>query len=141
MMFEEARLPYSDSLEKVPNSRKALMLGELARERGVFQALHPRLFDAYWAKRRDIGDEQVLAEEGAAVGLEQADVLEVVRDARHLERIDAFTQAALQLGARGVPAWLIDERLLVPGAQPYEVFERAMERLGHVPVNGGIPPD
>ncbi len=137
-MFEEAGLPHSDSLEKVPNSRKALMVGELARERGVFEALHPRLFDAYWARGRDIGDEQVLAEEGVAVGLEEAEVLEVVRDAPYLERIDAFTQAALQLGAGGVPAWLIDERLLVPGAQPHDVFERVMERLGHAPVDGGL---
>jgi predicted DsbA family dithiol-disulfide isomerase len=138
-MFEEAGLPYSESLEKVPNSRKALMVGELARERGTFEALHPRLFDAYWARGRDIGDERVLVEEGAAVGLEEAEILEVVRDPRYLERIDAFTQAALELGAGGVPAWLIDERLLVPGAQPRDVFERVLERLGHAPVNGGVP--
>jgi predicted DsbA family dithiol-disulfide isomerase len=136
MMFEESGLPYSDSLEKVPNSRKALMVGELARERGVFETLHPRLFDAYWVRGGDIGDEKVLVEEGVAVGLERAEVLEVVSDARYLERIDAFTQAALQLGVGGVPAWLIDERLLVPGAQPHDVFERVMERLGHTPVNG-----
>lgn len=139
-MFEEAELPHAESLEKVPNSRKALMLAELARERGVFGSLHPRLFDAYWANGRDIGDEQVLAEEGAAVGLEEGDVLEVLRDGRYLERIEAFTQAALQLGAGGVPAWLMDERLLVPGAQPHDVFARVMERLGHAPVDGGSSP-
>jgi predicted DsbA family dithiol-disulfide isomerase len=130
MMFEEAGLPYSDSLEKVPNSRKSLMVAELARERGTFEALHRRLFDAHWARARDIGDEQVLAEEGAAVGLQRADVLEVLGDGRYLERIELYTQAALGLGAGGVPAWLIDERLLVPGAQPHDVFERVLERLG-----------
>ncbi len=138
-MFEEARLAHAESLDKVPNSRKALMLAELARERGAFEPLHPRLFDAYWARGRDIGDEQVLVEEGAAVGLQEGDVLEVLRDAHYQERIDAFTQAALQLGAGGVPAWLIDQRLLVPGAQPHDVFESAMERLGHAPVDGEAP--
>jgi predicted DsbA family dithiol-disulfide isomerase len=29
---------------------------------------------------------------------------------------------------------VIDERLIVPGAQPYEVFDTVMERLGHDPV-------
>jgi predicted DsbA family dithiol-disulfide isomerase len=79
----------------------------------------------------------VLAEEGSAVGLQEGDVLEVLRDGRYLERIELYTQAALQLGAGGVPAWLIDERLLVPGAQPHDVFERVLERLGRAPVNGG----
>jgi len=132
-MFDEAGLPHAEALDKVPNSRRALMVAELARERGEFGALHPRLFDAYWARGRDIGDERVLVEEGAAVGLEQGDVLDALRDGRYQERIEQFTEAALQLGAGGVPAWLVDERLLVPGAQPHDVFERVLERLGHAP--------
>jgi predicted DsbA family dithiol-disulfide isomerase len=139
MMFEEAGLPYTDSLGKVPNSRKALMVGELARERGVFDALHPRLFDAYWARGRDIGDDRVLVEEGATVGLEEDEVLGAVRDGRYLEQIGAQTRGVLELGAAGVPAWVIDQRLLVPGAQPHEVFERVLERLGYAAVNGGSP--
>ena len=135
-MFDEAGLPHAQTLEKVPNSRKSLALAELARERGVFEPLHPRLFDAYWARGRDIGDEQVLVEEGAAVGLTEGDVVEVLRDGRYLDRIGQYTQAALQLGAGGVPAWLIDERLLVPGAQPHDVFARVLERLGHEPGDG-----
>jgi predicted DsbA family dithiol-disulfide isomerase len=138
-MFEEAGLPYAESLEKVPNSRKALMLGELARERGVFDVLHPRLFDGYWAQGRDIGDEQVLVEEAAAVGLDEGDVLDALGDGRYLETIEAQTQGVLEMGAGGVPAWLIDRRLLVPGAQPHDVFERVLEQLGHAPVNGGSP--
>jgi predicted DsbA family dithiol-disulfide isomerase len=136
-MFEEAGLPHAESLEKVPNSRKALLLAELARDRGAFPQLHPRLFDAYWARGRDIGDERVLVEEGAAVGLEEGDVLEALRAGRYQERIEQNTQAALQLGAGGVPAWLIDERFLVPGAQPHDVFTRVLERLGHGPADGG----
>jgi predicted DsbA family dithiol-disulfide isomerase len=139
MMFEEAGLPYTDSLEKVPNSRKALMVGELARERGVLDALHPRLFDAYWARGRDIGDDRVLVEEGAAIGLDEAEVLVALRNRRYLEQIEAQTRGVLELGAAGVPAWVIDQRLLVPGAQPHEVFQRVLERLGHAPVNGGSP--
>jgi predicted DsbA family dithiol-disulfide isomerase len=39
----------------------------------------------------------------------------------------------LELGAGGVPAWVVDDRVLVPGAQPHELFERVMEQLGHEP--------
>jgi predicted DsbA family dithiol-disulfide isomerase len=134
-MFDQAGLPHASRLEKVPNSRRSLMLSELARERGVFDVLHPRLFDAYWARARDIGDEQVLVEEGTAAGLEQSEIVDALHDLRYLEAIEAQTRAVIELGAGGVPAWLIDERLLVPGAQPHEVFTRVLERLGHSPLN------
>ncbi len=135
-MFEQAGLPLAETLEKVPNSRGALMLAELARDRGVFDELHPRLFDAYWARGRDIGDEQVLIEEGTAVGLDAAEIVDVLHEQRYLERIETQTRAAIQLGAGGVPAWVIDARLFVPGAQPHEVFASALEQVGHGPIDG-----
>jgi predicted DsbA family dithiol-disulfide isomerase len=138
-MFEQAGLPHAEPLEKTSNSRGALMLAELARDRGAFDELHPRLFDAYWARGLDIGDEQVLVQEGGAVGLERSEIVDALRDGRYLERIEAETRAAIELGAGGVPAWVIDRRLLVPGAQPHEVFTGALERMGHSPREGESP--
>lgn len=138
-MFEQAGLRHAEPLEKVSNSRGALMLAELARDRGAFDELHPRLFDAYWARGLDIGDEQVLVQEGGAVGLERSEIVDALRDGRYLERIEAETRAAIELGAGGVPAWVIDRRLLVPGAQPHEVFTRTLERMGHSPREGESP--
>ena len=132
-MFEAAGLPFAGTIEKIPNSRGALILGELARERELLRTLHPRLFDAYWGRGRDIGEEQVLIEEGTAVGLSEADIREALADERHLPQIEASTRNATEIGAGGVPAWAIDERILVPGAQPHEVFEQVLGRLGHAP--------
>jgi predicted DsbA family dithiol-disulfide isomerase len=134
-MFDEAGLPHAERLEKVPNSRGALILAELARDRGVLARIHPRLFDAYWARGLDIGDEQVLVEEGSAVGLDRGDVVDALVNPDYLERVSARTREALELGIGGVPGWVIDERLLVPGAQPHEVFARVLERLGYEPSN------
>ncbi len=132
-MFDEAGLPHTATLEKVPNSRGALMVAELARDRGAYETLHPRLFDAFWARGLDIGDEAVLVAEASAAGLDEDEAAAVIRDRRYLERVQQQTQGAVALGAGGVPAWVIDERVLVPGAQPHEVFERVMERFGHAP--------
>jgi predicted DsbA family dithiol-disulfide isomerase len=130
-MFEHEGLPHAESLEKVPNSRRALMLAELARERGVFDQLHARLFDAYWARGRDIGDHGVLIDEGTAVGLAESDIVDALGNQSYLESVETETRTAIELGAGGVPAWVIDQRLLVPGAQPQEVFEKVLERLGY----------
>jgi predicted DsbA family dithiol-disulfide isomerase len=130
-MFKQAGLPYAENLQKVPNSRRSLMLAELARERGAFNAVHQRLFDSYWARGRDIGDERVLIEEGTGAGLDEGEIVDALRDERYLQRIEEQTRAAIELGAGGVPAWVIDQRVLVPGAQPHQVFAQVLERLGH----------
>ncbi len=136
-MFAAAGLPFAPELDKVPNSRRALLLAELARDRGRHHELHPRLFDAYWARGLDLGDERVLVDEGQAVGLEEQQIRAALAHPGYLERVERQTAAAIELGAGGVPAWLVDERLLVPGAQPHELFDRVLERLGHAPVEAG----
>jgi predicted DsbA family dithiol-disulfide isomerase len=133
-MFDEAGLPHAERLDCVPNSRKALALGELARHRGVLGDLHPRLFDAYWARGLDIGAEDVLLEEGRAAGLAEEEIRPALGATDYLEQITGQTRQAISLGATGVPAWVIDERVLIPGAQPREVFEQVMAQLGHAPV-------
>ncbi len=133
-MFDESGLPYGGNHDKIPNSRRALALGELARDRGAHDELHPRLFDAYWARGLDLNDAEVLLAEGTAVGLEPDEILVALDDPGYVARIAQQTEAATELGVGGVPGWVVDERLLIPGAQPHEVFERVMERLGHRPI-------
>jgi predicted DsbA family dithiol-disulfide isomerase len=134
-MFDEAGLPYTAARDKVPNSRRALMLSELAQDRSRHAELHPRLFDAYWARGLDLGDEAVLVAEGKAVGLDAQEINAAIHDPAYLERVTTQTTQASELGAGGVPAWVIDRRLLVPGAQPHEVFERVLDRLGYTPTD------
>jgi predicted DsbA family dithiol-disulfide isomerase len=124
----------AEHIERLPNSMKALKLSELARERGVHDKLHGPIFTAYWAEGRDIGDEAVLLELAAAAGISEDDARAAFASEELHAQVRQWTEAAVELGAGGVPAWLVDERLLVPGAQPEEVFGRVMEQLGHEPL-------
>jgi predicted DsbA family dithiol-disulfide isomerase len=132
-MFEAAGLPHAESIERVPNSRRALVLAEYAREQGRFDEVHRGLFRAYWAEGRDIGTDEVLLDVAAAAGLDPDEAAARLDDPALLRIIEEQTQLALGHGAGGVPAWAIDERVLVPGAQPHQVFERVLGRLGHEP--------
>jgi predicted DsbA family dithiol-disulfide isomerase len=129
-MFDAAGLP-NTTRDFVPNSRKALNLAELARDRGRLEQLHPRLMSAYWAEGRDIGDEEVLLDEAALVGLDVDEARDAIATLRYQERIEQSTASVLEMGAGGVPAWVVDDRLLIPGAQPHELFERVMHKLGY----------
>lgn len=129
-MIEDAGLELHDRA-RVPNSHKALVLAELARDRGAFSELHAGLFHAYWRDGRDIGHEAVLVEEAAAVGLDEDEVRDALAADRNWDRVEASTQGLLELGGSGVPAWLADDRILIPGAQPTQVFDRVLSQLGH----------
>jgi predicted DsbA family dithiol-disulfide isomerase len=126
--MEAAGLPFTLS-EHIPNSRHGLRVTELARERGLHEPLHDRLMDAYWARGEDIGDPSVVRRHALAVGLDEGEVDDVLGSDRYLDRIMASTQEAASIGVSGVPAFLLDGRLLVLGAQPEEVFERAFAQL------------
>jgi predicted DsbA family dithiol-disulfide isomerase len=132
-MFEAAGLPHAAVIERVPNSRRALALAEYAREEGRFEEVHRALFRAYWAEGRDIGSDEVLLEVAAAAGLDPTEAAGRLGDPALARIVEEQTTLALEHGASGVPAWAIDETVLVPGAQPHEVFERVLERLGHAP--------
>jgi predicted DsbA family dithiol-disulfide isomerase len=134
--FREAGLPAADEIDHVPNSRKALRLGELARAHDRLDALHPRLFVAYWGDGRDIGDDDVLVEIATDAGLDEAEVRDVLASDRYGDFVAQATSKATDIGTGGVPAWVLDGRMLIPGAQPHEVFERALERFGHAPLSG-----
>jgi predicted DsbA family dithiol-disulfide isomerase len=126
---------YDPPHDRVPNSSRALRLTELARDRGVHDALHTRLITGYWSHRRDIGDPEVLVEEAAAAGIPEAEARAALDSEELAARVDASTRAALRNGVTGVPAWAIDQRLVIPGAQPREVFDSVLRRLGHRPLD------
>jgi predicted DsbA family dithiol-disulfide isomerase len=128
-IFELRGLAYNPHPEVVPNTKAALRLGELARERGLHAAFHDRLMDAYWAEARNIGDPDELRALAAEVGLDGAEVDDVLAGDRYADVVDSSTAEAVRIGATGVPAFVLDSRLLVLGAQPEEVFEQAFGRL------------
>jgi predicted DsbA family dithiol-disulfide isomerase len=85
--------------------------------------------DAYWEEGRNIGDPDELRALTAGLGLPDEDVERVLGGDDYAPRVDASTGEAVSIGVTGVPAFLLDERLLVLGAQPRRVFEQAFDQL------------
>jgi predicted DsbA family dithiol-disulfide isomerase len=110
-----------------PRSLDALRLTEHARERGLHAPFHDRVMDAYWTEAQDLGDHGVLRRLADEVGLDGAD--EVLASDRYADDVARSTAAAHSMGINGIPAFLLDRRILVLGAHPRETFERAFEQL------------
>jgi predicted DsbA family dithiol-disulfide isomerase len=128
-MVEAAGLTYNPPPDLVPNSRKALEVTELARDRGLHEEVHTRLMHAYWEEGRNIGDEEVLLRLVEEAGLDPDEAREALAERRYTERVDASTSAAQRQGINGIPAFVLDEQLLLMGAQPRETFELALNQL------------
>jgi predicted DsbA family dithiol-disulfide isomerase len=127
--FVAAGLEYNRP-ETVPNTRLALRLSELARERGVHEAFHDRLMDAYWAEAVNIGSPDELRRLGTEVGLDIEDVERVIGDdSVYLDVVASSTRQAHSIGINAIPAFLLDRRLIVLGAQPLAVFRDAFAQL------------
>jgi predicted DsbA family dithiol-disulfide isomerase len=108
---------------------KALQVTELARDRGIHEAVHTRLMDAYWSEAANIGDETTLLSLAEEAGLDRGEAIEALADGRYRDRIASATRDANLLGINAIPSFVLDDRLLLVGAYPHEVFERAFAQI------------
>jgi predicted DsbA family dithiol-disulfide isomerase len=127
--FEAAGLTYNRP-EIVPNTKLALRMTELARERGRHEPFHNRLMDAYWSEATNIGDSDELRRLAMDIGLDRDDVDRVIADPSvYLDDVEGSTRQAQSAGINAIPAFVLDRRLIVLGAQPLDVFGQAFAQL------------
>jgi len=120
-----------DRQRKVPNTLLAHRVISAAAREGVEEPVLDELFGAYFERGVDIGDADRLAElvRDAVVDPELADrILTAATDdesiaSRVLDDIDQ----ARTLGITGVPCFVADRRVAVPGAVPPSVLAQFLE--------------
>lgn len=128
---EQARsvgLTYNLDQAVPTNTFDAHRLTHLAAKHGKMVEMTERLFQAYFTEGKHIGDRQVLAELAADIGLDPAGVSEALDSSSYTDEVRADEREAAQLGIRGVPFFVINRKYAVSGAQPTEVFIRALEK-------------
>ncbi len=108
------------------NSFDAHRLIRLARERGIQAQVKERMMAAYFTDGEPIGDRDALTRIAVAAGLDAADVADVLGSDRFTAEVRADEQEANELGITGVPCFVIDRKLAVPGAQSIEVLVQAL---------------
>jgi predicted DsbA family dithiol-disulfide isomerase len=127
--FAAAGLAYNRG-DVVPNTKLALRVTELARELGLHEPFHDRLMEAYWSEAANIGDPDELRRLAAEVGLDGDAVERVITDPGvYLDVVEGSTRQAQSLGINAIPAFLLDQRLIVLGAHPVETFRQAFAQL------------
>jgi predicted DsbA family dithiol-disulfide isomerase len=87
------------------------------------------LFEAHFNHRRAIGEHSVLLSIAEEVGIAREEAEIALRSDFYAEKVRAEQQAAYDMNVTGVPAMLVEGRLLVPGAQEPDVYVNALRRV------------
>ncbi|MGY6501360.1 MAG: DsbA family oxidoreductase [Acidimicrobiales bacterium] len=91
-------------------------------------SLVERLFVAYFEEGANVADPSLLASMAAEVGLDHEAASEVVAGDAFADEVAADLHGAKERALTGVPAFVVEDRLLIPGAQDVETFVNLLGR-------------
>ena len=114
---------------RVYNTFDAHRLLHWAEEKGLQSELKHALFTAYFTDGQNPSDHEVLVQLAQAVGLDAQEARLVLTSGRYADEVREREQLYLQNGINSVPAVIINDRHLIQGGQPVEVFEQALRQI------------
>ncbi|MEP7151496.1 MAG: DsbA family protein [Nitrospira sp.] len=120
----------------------AALAARCAGDQGTYWPMHDRLFSADGRL-----DADSYTQHAKAIGLDQSQFRQCLRDAPHVQSIFRDRDEANSWGFRGTPGFVLmrttqqpttkDPAIAIPGAFPFEAFEEEIEKLLSAP--GGKP--
>lgn len=113
---------------RIYNTFDAHRLLHWAEQAGKQTDLKLALFGAYFTEGRDPSDHAVLEELAASVGLDRERARRILESDEFAAEVRAREKLYLDNGIHGVPAVILNNRYLIQGGQPVEVFERALRQ-------------
>lgn len=105
------------------HSFAAAQAAECAREQEKFWPYHDKLFESQGGLAFTNAKLKRYARE---LGLEVGAFTQCLDSGKYRQKVEDETRLGLRLGARGTPTFFLNGRML-PGAQPFEVFQAAIE--------------
>ena len=118
-----------DKRGRIYNTFDAHRLLHWAGLEGRQKALKMALFDAYFTQGQNPSSHEVLLKVAGDVGLDTVKAAEVLASSAYADEVRAQEQFYQQNGINSVPAVIINERHLISGGQPPEVFEQALRQI------------
>ncbi|MBD5641357.1 MAG: DsbA family oxidoreductase [Desulfovibrio sp.] len=123
-------LEFNYAQSQYTNTFDAHRLMKLAEDRisANVMKLDFLLFDAYFAKAQQLADWKVLIRLGKEAGLAEADIQSMLESGLYAQGVRADEQAAAAAGVRGVPYFVFEDGVTVPGAASETDFELLIRR-------------
>jgi predicted DsbA family dithiol-disulfide isomerase len=119
---------------RIHNTFDAHRLLHWAGEQGAMQqrALKHGLLRAYFSEGKDVSSSGVLAAVVEQAGLDVARARAILASDEYAEAVRAQEDFYRQQGIQAVPSVIFNDRHLVQGGRPVEVFEQALRQLSGI---------
>ncbi|MBW8348881.1 DsbA family oxidoreductase [Bacillus sp. IITD106] len=112
------------------NTFDAHRLAHYAKTEGKDAALTEVLLKAYFTDSKKLSDKDTLADLAETVGLEREKTMSVLNDDNAFaDDVRYDERTAQQIGVRGVPFFVFNQKYAISGAQPPETFLGALEKV------------
>ena len=130
IISQRTKIPQSETeRSRIYNTFDAHRLLHWAEEKGLQPQLKHALFKAYFTEGQDPSNHEVLVRVAGEVGLDVAEARALLASDRYADEVREREQFYLQNGIHSVPAIIVNERHLIQGGQPVEVFEQALRQI------------
>ncbi|MEH6568330.1 MAG: DsbA family oxidoreductase [Halioglobus sp.] len=123
------KFDYSPGMRMV-NTFRAHQLLHWAGEQGLQTPLKLALFEAFFSNREDVSDADVLVKVAQNVGLSGEQARELISSRCYETDVRKEQQYWLDQDVHGVPAFVFNNKHMVPGAQEADTFVRILNKIG-----------
>lgn len=118
-----------DKRNRIYNTFDAHRLLHWAELEGRQNALKQELFAAYFTQGHNPSDREVLIEVATSAGLDPNRAREVLESGLYAQEVREREQFYGRQGIQAVPSVIVNDRYLIQGGQPVEVFERTLRKI------------
>jgi predicted DsbA family dithiol-disulfide isomerase len=115
--------------DRIYNTFDAHRLLHWAEEQGLQRELKMALFEAYFTDGENPGSHDVLVRLAGQVGLDTTEAARILATNTYAAEVREREQFFQRHGINSVPAVIINQRHLISGGQPPEVFEKALREI------------
>jgi predicted DsbA family dithiol-disulfide isomerase len=123
---------------RIYNTFDAHRLLHWAEAQGKQHALKMALFDSYFTEGGNPSDHAVLIEVASRIGLDADRAKEILTSTEFSKEVRDQEQHYLSHGIHAVPSVIINNRHLIQGGQPAELFERALRQIASETISPAI---
>lgn len=111
------------------NTFDAHRLAHFAAAHGKMTEMKERLLKAYFTESLHLGDHEVLAQLASEVGLDREATLAMLKSGEYGDKVQEDKRRAAEIGIKGVPFFVFNNKYAVSGAQPGEVFFSVLAKV------------
>ncbi len=115
-----------ENIAKANNTADAHRLVLYAEAQGLGREAAHDLYRAYFERGQDLNDLAVLADVATGLGLDAGMLTIYLQSDANCVRVSASQTEASRLGVSGVPFYIFNRQVGLSGAQPVEIFGRAL---------------